>query len=385
MTSLILRAAKGSPLNFAELDGNFTFLQNEILAIYSGTTSMLANINGGTIDNANIGSVTPNAGAFTLLSSSGMATLAGMTTANAQITGGSISGVSLTMDSLNNTPIGSTTPSTGAFTTLTTTGNLGLGVVPSAWGSGFKALQITSSAAIMANGAAATQYIANAYYNGTNFIYQNTSAATYYQQASGVQSWWIAPSGTAGNTATFTQAMTLDASGNFLVGPAAIGAQNSNSLLFQPTASGGLTINKPSGSGSGNPYATFAYNGSAIGSITQNGTTAVLYNTTSDYRLKDQVVNIPASEAIARLTALRPVDFTWVSDGSADAGFIAHEFQNVYARNVVGVKDAVDGDGNPIYQQMDKSAAVPDLVAAVSYLSQQVTALQARLTAAGIA
>jgi hypothetical protein len=58
----------------------------------------------------------------------------------------------------------------------------------------------------------------NAYYNGTNYIYKTTNPASYYDQDASRHAWFNAPSGTAGNAISFTQAMTLDASGNLLVG-----------------------------------------------------------------------------------------------------------------------------------------------------------------------
>jgi hypothetical protein len=102
---------------------------------------------------------------------------------------------------------------------IDSSGNLGLGVTPSAWGSGQKAIQVGSSGAI--NGSSNTSLVvvsANRVYNGTNDLYINTAAATAYQQSSGAHAWFTAASGTAGNAITFTQAMTLDASGNLQIG-----------------------------------------------------------------------------------------------------------------------------------------------------------------------
>jgi hypothetical protein len=109
---------------------------------------------------------------------------------------------------------------------IDSSGNLGLGVTPSAWGSGQKAIQVGSSGAI--NGSSNTSLVvvsANRVYNGTNDLYINTAAATAYQQSSGAHAWFTAPSGTAGNAITFTQAMTLDASGNLGVGTTSPGAR----------------------------------------------------------------------------------------------------------------------------------------------------------------
>lgn len=59
--------------------------------------------------------------------------------------------------------------------------------------------------------------------DGTNYKYTNTNAASLYSPSNGTHTWFIAPSGTAGNNITFTQAMTLDTSGNLLVGLTAAG------------------------------------------------------------------------------------------------------------------------------------------------------------------
>lgn len=105
--------------------------------------------------------------------------------------------------------------------TLDSSGNLGLGVTPSAWGSGYKAIEFGGGGSSLFSGtsvAAQTYLTANAYFNGTSWIYKNTAAAAYYEQLGSSHRWYTAPSGTAGNAITFTQAMTLDASGRLLLG-----------------------------------------------------------------------------------------------------------------------------------------------------------------------
>ena len=110
-----------------------------------------------------------------------------------------------------------------AAMTLDRTGNLGLGVTPSAWATanGQKAIQVTSLTALWtgANGAASLGF--NAYESGTNaYTYATTNPASLYAQSLGAHRWYNAPSGTAGNVISFTQAMTLDASGNLGIGTA---------------------------------------------------------------------------------------------------------------------------------------------------------------------
>jgi hypothetical protein len=103
---------------------------------------------------------------------------------------------------------------------LDASGNLGLGVAPSAWFSNYKVLQISSNGAIFTNTdffAFGNNFRTDA--SGTDRYLANGFAQSYRQITSnGQQQWFTAPSGTAGNSFTFTQAMTLDASGNLGLG-----------------------------------------------------------------------------------------------------------------------------------------------------------------------
>ena len=107
---------------------------------------------------------------------------------------------------------------------LDSSGNLGLGVTPSAWGSLTKAIQVSNTGASIwsftaAGSSAEYLYIDNNTYNdNTNSIYVRDGAAARYRQLAGEHTWWNAPSGTAGATVSFTQAMTLDASGRLGIG-----------------------------------------------------------------------------------------------------------------------------------------------------------------------
>jgi hypothetical protein len=101
-------------------------------------------------------------------------------------------------------------------------GNLGLGVTPSAWatsGTILKALQIGAAGSIAAGTVDASTHISqNAYFDGTSWRYIQSAASGNYYIAGNTHNWRIAGSGTAGNAISFTQAMTLDASGNLGVG-----------------------------------------------------------------------------------------------------------------------------------------------------------------------
>ena len=101
---------------------------------------------------------------------------------------------------------------------LTASGNLGLGVVPSAWNDGFVGFEIKNSANnLSANGGSYFEITQNATWN-SGWKYVNTARASRYEQGLGEHFWFTAPSGTAGNAISFTQAMTLSAGGKLLVG-----------------------------------------------------------------------------------------------------------------------------------------------------------------------
>ena len=126
-------------------------------------------------------------------------------------------------------------------------------------------------------------------------------------------------------------------------------------------------------------------NGSArvtAGNISSNGSTTA-YNTTSDYRLKENVQ--PLQGAITTVSQLRPVTFTWKEGyGGTSAGaksFLAHELQEVFPDAVTGEKDAVDEDGNPVYQSVDQSKLVPLLTAALQEALKEISDLKTRMAA----
>ena len=341
------------------------------------------------------------------------------------------------------------TASTTAVT-IDASQNVGVGVTPSAWVSGWKAIELGGT---VSNISSANQYMnifSNAYRNASSqYIYTTTGAATVYAQATGQHQWYNAPSGTAGTAITLTQAMTLDASGNLGIGltnPSSILHISSANPIFKLTntssndtpylqagvsgdgymyvsggsgrgvklaynagtvgatldASGNLLVGTTStftpnykmhvacASGTGG-ISIRAYNtstnyplnfqnssGTDVGSVSIT-TTATSYNTSSDYRLKNTIT--PMTNALAKIAQLKPVTYKWNADGSDGEGFIAHELAEVCSHAVTGEKDAVDSDGNPVYQGIDTSFLVATLTAAIKELSAQVTELKAEVQA----
>ena len=150
---------------------------------------------------------------------------------NVTVSAGSNTAPSITTVGDTNTGIFFPAADTIAFTEggaeamrLDSAGNMGLGVTPSAWRSTYKAAQVGNAAAVAGRTDNNNNYFSsNWYVNSSNQdIYQNTGFATIYSQGTGTHIWYTAASGTAGNPISFTQAMTLDASGNLGIGATTI-------------------------------------------------------------------------------------------------------------------------------------------------------------------
>jgi hypothetical protein len=117
--------------------------------------------------------------------------------------------------------------------------------------------------------------------------------------------------------------------------------------------------------------------GAVVGSIATTDT-ATSYATTSDYRLKDVAGRL--QDPGTTIDALRPLRGTWKRSGARFIGFLAHEVAAVIPEAVVGEKDAVDADGNPIYQSMSYASAelITCMVAELQSLRARLVALEAR-------
>ena len=115
------------------------------------------------------------------------------------------------------------------------------------------------------------------------------------------------------------------------------------------------------------------------GSITVNGT-STSFNTSSDYRLKENDVKI--SDGITRVKQLRPIRFNWKADSSTiEDGFFAHEVQPIVPESVSGEKDAtVDSIGEG-YQKIDHSKLVPLLTAALQEAIAKIEVLETKVAA----
>jgi hypothetical protein len=112
----------------------------------------------------------------------------------------------------------------------------------------------------------------------------------------------------------------------------------------------------------------FYYNDGLVGSISTNGS-ATAYNTTSDYRLKEDLKEIKGLEKISKI---KVYDFKWKDDNSRMDGVIAHELQEIVPYAVSGEKDAEK------MQQVDYSKLVPILVQAIQELKSEIEILKTK-------
>jgi len=322
---------------------------------------------------------------------------------------------------------------------IASTGNVGIGVTPSAWYSGWKAIEGLPSFAIASKGLG--MYVAeNCYLDAaTDWIYSTNAAAAHYQQYGDAHRWYSAPSGTAGNTIPFVNVMSIKTGGNVGIGTDSPSAKlhvvgkglftddiqlnqtnpridygnstagalrfwsvDENSEKMRLTSAGNLLlgitnessepINKnffiadfQSGAsitvGGHSGYHTavrFRHNGATTpGSIVINHNSTT-YNTSSDYRIKENVT--PITDALSRLNQLKPSRFNFIgyADNTVD-GFIAHEVQDIIPEAICGEKDAVNEDGTPNYQGIDQSKIVPLLTAAIQEQQTIIEDLKARI------
>ena len=261
------------------------------------------------------------------------------------------------IDSSQNVGIGTTSP----VTKLTVTGGNGNAITSTNTGSQYSGFEIAN--------------------NGTNKVtlqYDNTNG--------------IAALNTRGaNPFTFgtadTERMRINSTGKVLVGTTEADNPTDGIVLYFAAQNSQVIIGHATGTPSGYIYTKFSYNASTIGSITQNGTTAVAYNTSSDYRLKENIA--PLTGALNKIAQLKPVTYTWKSaPDETGEGFIAHELAKVCPQAVHGTKDEVDTDGNPKYQGIDTSFLVATLTAAIQELkaindtqAETINALTARIVA----
>jgi hypothetical protein len=181
--------------------------------------------------------------------------------------------------------------------------------------------------------------------------------------------------------------MRIDSSGNLLINCTAVpnvsaspqqfgvASSSTNEFVVSRNNNGAALYIKNVGGATAT--AIIFFNGSSsVGSVTTTASTTA-YNTSSDYRLKENIA--PMTGALETVAQLKPVTYNWKADGSDGQGFIAHELAEVVPECVTGEKDAVDKDGKPVYQGIDTSFLVATLTKAIQELKAELDVVKAEL------
>jgi hypothetical protein len=240
---------------------------------------------------------------------------------------------------------------------IDSSGNVGIGAVPTG------NLSLNNNANINFAGQVSYYDTNSAYSSGADRYIVSGQFAARYSQNTGSHRWYTAPSGTAGDAIGFTQAMTLDSSGNLLVGTTST-TLNGSGAYISNIGQGVFST------GSGGGFISFINNANtSIGSITNSANTAVLYNTTSDARLKHDIIDAP--EASSLIDAIQVRSFKWNEDNSEQRyGFIAQELITIAPEAVSQPADPDDMMG------VDYSKLVPMLVKEIQSLRARVAELE---------
>jgi len=182
---------------------------------------------------------------------------------------------------------------------------------------------------------------------------------------------------TADGASSPTERMRISQNGNISAGTT---SSTGGRLIFGGYTNGdryGILM-QPSAD-TATPMAFHNAAGTLVGYIGTDASSTT-YATTSDYRLKENVVAV--TNGITRLQQLKPSRFNFIAaPGHTVDGFIAHEAQAVVPECVTGTKDAVDADGKPVYQGIDQSKLVPLLTAALQEAIGEIESLKARVAA----
>jgi len=226
--------------------------------------------------------------------------------------------------------------------------------------------------------------------NNGSFIIKgkNASSPVQIQTHDGNEDIEVDPDGFIKMETAGSERMRIDSSGNVLISctstmdfgasdAAGVVIEASDSIAASRSGQATLWLKR---FGSDGAIVNFYKSTSAVGSISVNGS-ATAYNTSSDYRLKENVDY--TWDATTRLKQLKPARFNFIADDTNTLvdGFLAHEVSSIVPEAITGTKDEVDDNGDAVMQGIDQSKLVPLLVKALQEQQVVIESLTTRITA----
>jgi hypothetical protein len=142
---------------------------------------------------------------------------------------------------------------------------------------------------------------------------------------------------------------------------------------FDAESNNRRVLNLGSSSTSEQTLVNFRNPNGVVGGVSTDGS-STSFSGSSDYRLKENVVEM--TDALDRVSQLKPSKFNFIGEEKTLDGFLAHEVQDIVPQAIIGTKDKVDEQGNPVYQQIDQSKLVPLLVGAIQELQKRIEILE---------
>ena len=260
--------------------------------------------------------------------------------------------------------------------TIDSSGNVGIGVTPPAWGSAYANVNVGSAASFWGTktGASLAVMSDNSYFNGSAYLARNTGAGSKYYQNAGGHYWDNAASVSAGAAQTNVERMRLDASGNLLVGKT-VTSVSTVGVLIQPS---GNIVASPS---TVDTYGLYA-SGNYKFYVGVNGTVYAVSTSISgisDVRYKENIRDL--DDGLSKVMQLQPRKFDWKEgkgkDIANDRGFIAQEFEEVFPDLVSEWKDPAP-EGEEPYKAVSQDL-IPTLVKAIQEQQATIEALTQRI------
>jgi hypothetical protein len=278
---------------------------------------------------------------------------------------------------------------------LDSSGNLGLGVAPGNWNANNKVFQLSNNASLFSR-SGLTGVAQNFRYNASDTgIFMSAGYATLYYQNAGAHVWSVSTTswnGTGSDTASLSQAMTLDASGNLLVGTTSVNSVGSaTGFVFSPdfqnvSGNGTLYVGNSASTNSQagiNLYSTgvsaYRFYVGMAGTIFATSTTITGI---SDQRLKENIRDL--DDGLDVVMALKPRKFDWKEGKGANIknarGFIAQEFEEVLPDMIEEWRDPAP-EGEEPYKAVNANL-IPTLVKAIQELKAEIDSLKSQLNGA---